>query len=107
MYPFVSDAWAQSAGGGLTDSPLFGMVPFILIFVVFYFLLIRPQQKKQKALQQMIRDLKKGDRIVTNGGIYGTIIKIGETRMTLEIAEKVRIDVERQQVSRLVEGDID
>lgn len=107
MYPFVSDAWAQGAGGGLTDSPLFGMVPFVLIFVVFYFLLIRPQQKKQKALQQMIRELKKGDRIVTNGGIYGTIVKIGETIITLEIAEKVRIQIERQQVARLVEGDID
>ena len=107
MYPFVSDAWAQTAGGGLTDSPLFGMVPFILIFVVFYFLLIRPQQKKQKALQQMIRDLKKGDKVVTNGGIYGTITKLGEINITLEIADKVAIKVERQQIARLVEADAD
>ena len=94
---------AQGATAALTDSPLFGMVPFILIFVVFYFLLIRPQQKKQKALQQMISDLKKGDKVVTNGGIHGSIYKLGETVITLEIAEKVRIQVDRQSITRLDE----
>jgi preprotein translocase subunit YajC len=59
MFPLIPEAMAQSVAGSLTESPLFGMIPFVLIFVVFYFLLIRPQQKKQKALQQMIQNLQK------------------------------------------------
>ena len=103
MFPLIPDAMAQSIAGSLTESPLFGMIPFVLIFVVFYFLLIRPQQKKQKNLQQMIKNLEKGDKVVTNGGIHGTIFKLGESVLTLEIAEKVRIQVDRQQVARVVE----
>lgn len=103
MFQLIPDALAQSAVGSLTESPLFGMIPFVLIFVVFYFLLIRPQQKKQKALQQMIKNLEKGDKVVTNGGIHGTIFKLGDSVLTLEIAEKVRIQLDRQQVARVVE----
>ncbi len=103
MFPLIPEAMAQSVAGSLTESPLFGMIPFVLIFVVFYFLLIRPQQKKQKALQQMIQNLQKGDKVITSGGVHGTIFKMGESVLTLEVAEKVRIQVDRQQVARVAE----
>ena len=103
MFPLIPEAMAQSVAGSLTESPLFGMIPFVLIFVVFYFLLIRPQQKKQKTLQQMIQNLQKGDKVITSGGVHGTIFKMGELVLTLEVAEKVRIQVDRQQVARVVE----
>jgi preprotein translocase subunit YajC len=81
-------------GGGLT-----AFVPIILMFVIFYFLLIRPQQKKAKSHQEMINNLKKGDRVITSGGIYGLITNIDETTATLEIAEKVRIKVTRSSIA--------
>jgi len=64
-------------------------------------LIIRPQQKKQKEHQRMVDSLGKGDKIVTNGGIFGTIVKVGDDRLTLEIASKIQIQLERHQVSRL------
>ena len=99
MFPFESIAYAQA--GGAEANPFVSFVPLILIVVVFWFFLIRPQQKRQKEHQQMISDLGKGDKIVTTGGLFGTITKIGDDRMTVEIADKVRVQIERSQVSRL------
>ena len=99
MFPFESVAYAQA--GGAEANPFVSFVPLILIVVVFWFFLIRPQQKRQKEHQKMISELGKGDRIVTTGGLFGTITKIGEDRMTVEIADKVRVQIERGQVSRL------
>ena len=100
MFPFESIAYAntpsQDPFGGMG-----GLIPMILIVVVFWFFLIRPQQKRQKQHQQMISDLGKGDKIVTTGGLFGTITKIGDDRMTVEISDKVRVQIERSQVSRL------
>ena len=96
---FESIAYAQSSSP--EANPFVSFVPLILIVIVFWFFLIRPQQKKQKAHQRMISNLKKGDKILTSGGIFGTIIKVSEDRMTVEIAEKVKVSVERNQVSRL------
>lgn len=95
---FISQAYAQAAGGG---GDAFGMfVPLILIFVVFYFLLIRPQQKKAKAHRAMLGDLNRGDRVVTSGGLIGTITRvIGETELALEIAEGVKVRVVRGMIS--------
>jgi len=101
MFPFESVAYAQSAGEESSQSPFFQFIPLVLILGVFWFLIIRPQQKKQKAHQLMVDSLNKGDKVVTNGGIFGTIIKVGEDRITLEIASKVQINIERQQVSRM------
>ena len=64
-------------------------------------MIIRPQQKKQKEQQRMVDSLRKGDKIVTNGGIFGTIVKVGDDRLTLEIASKIQIQLERHQVSRM------
>ena len=76
MFPFESVAYAQA--GGAEANPFVSFVPLILIVVVFWFFLIRPQQKRQKEHQKMISELGKGDRIVTTGGLFGTITKIGD-----------------------------
>ena len=101
MFPFESIAYAQSAGDASQQSAFFQFIPLVLILGVFWFLIIRPQQKKQKAHQRMVDSLNKGDKVVTNGGIFGTIVKVGEDRITLEVASKVHINLERQQVSRM------
>jgi preprotein translocase subunit YajC len=101
MYPFVSVAYAQSAGEAASQSPFFQFIPLVLILGVFWFLIIRPQQKKQKAHVSMVDSLRKGDKVITNGGIFGTIVKVGDDRITLEIASKVQIQIERQQVARM------
>ena len=101
MFPFFSIAYAQTAGDASSQSPFFQFNPHILILVVFWFLIIRPQQKKQKEHMRMVGNLKKGDKVVTNGGIFGSITKVGDDRITLEIANKVNIQMERQQVARL------
>ncbi|MBF0413139.1 MAG: preprotein translocase subunit YajC [Desulfamplus sp.] len=84
------------AGGGFT-----AFVPLILMFVIFYFLLIRPQQKKAKEHQNMINNLKKGDRVITSGGIHGIITSLGDTTLSLEIAEDVKIKINRGNVAAL------
>ena len=101
MYPFVSVAYAQSAGEAASQSPFFQFIPLVLILGVFWFLIIRPQQKKQKEHVSMVESLRKGDKVITNGGIFGTIVKVGDDRITLEIASKVQIQIERQQVARM------
>ena len=101
MYPFVSIAYAQSDGDAASQSPFFQFIPLVLILGVFWFLIIRPQQKKQKEHVRMVESLRKGDKVVSNGGIFGTIVKVGEDRITLEIASKVQIQIERQQVARM------
>ena len=101
MLPFFSIAYAQSAGDSSSQSPFFQFIPFVWILVVFWFLIIRPQQKKQKEHSRMVGSLKKGDQVVTNGGIFGAITKVGEDRITLEVASKVNIQIERQQVARM------
>lgn len=96
---FISPAYAQAAGGGDMGA-LGSFLPLILIFVVFYFLLIRPQQKKQKAHREMLSALHRGDRIVTAGGLVGTITRVlSDTELTVEIAEGVKVRVMRAMVS--------
>lgn len=91
---------AAAPGGGAAGG--FGaFIPIILMFVIFYFLLIRPQQKKAKQHQEMIANLKKGDRVITSGGIHGQITALDENTVTLEIAEKVRIKVTRSTLAGL------
>ena len=93
-----------AAGGGATGQAggLAGFLPIIILFAIFYFLLIRPQQKKAKEHRNMIGNLKKGTRIITSGGIYGTIISIDDTTIGLEIAEKVKIKISRGNVAALI-----
>lgn len=83
-------------GGGFA-----ALVPLLLMFAIFYFLLIRPQQKKQKQHRQLLANLKKGDTVVTAGGIHGKITGLTDTVVTLEIAEKVRVKVGRGYIANL------
>lgn len=89
---------AYAADAAPAGSALGGLIPMILIFVVFYFLLIRPQQQKAKLQQAFLGSLKKGDAVITNGGLHGTIKGMTDTVVTLEIAENVRVKVSRQNV---------
>jgi preprotein translocase subunit YajC len=92
-----SGAGGAGAGGGFT-----AFVPLILMFVIFYFLLIRPQQKKAKDHREMITNLKKGDRIVTSGGLYGRITGMDEATLTVEISDKVRVKIARGNVTSVI-----
>ena len=99
---FISPAYAQGAIGGDMGA-LGSFLPLILIFVVFYFLLIRPQQKKQKAHREMLAALHRGDRIVTAGGLVGVITKVlSDTEVTVEIAEGVKVRVMRGMISDII-----
>ena len=97
----IAYALGTGGGGGEGAGGFTGFIPLILMFVIFYFLLIRPQQKKTKEHRQMISNLKKGDRIVTSGGIHGRITGMDESTITVEIADKVRVKVVRGNVSNL------
>jgi len=100
---WISPAYAQGAeadGGGM----LVSFLPLILIFVVFYFLLIRPQQKKMKDHKAMLGQIGRGDRVVTGGGIVGNVTKINsDTEMTVEIAPGIKVRVMRDTVSQVVD----
>ena len=92
-------AGAPGGSGGFTS-----FIPLILMFVIFYFLLIRPQQKKTKEHRQMIDNLKTGDRMVTSGGLHGRSTGVSESALTVEIAEKVRVKVNRGSVSAIMQA---
>jgi preprotein translocase subunit YajC len=95
----IAHAMGNFGGGGQGGSnQLMAFLPLILLFVVFYFLLIRPQQKKAKQQKQFIENLKKGDEVVTSGGLYGKITGITNDTITLEIAEKIRVKVLKSSI---------
>ncbi|MGE4518791.1 MAG: preprotein translocase subunit YajC [Desulfobacteraceae bacterium] len=95
-------AMADGAGAGGAQGGLGAFVPLIIMFVIFYFLLIRPQQKKAKQHREMIGNLKKGDRVITSGGLYGTISSLDDTSVTLEVAEQVKIKLVRGNIVSVV-----
>lgn len=97
-------AMGQGGAGGEGAGGFGAFVPLILMFVIFYFLLIRPQQKKSKDHRQMISNLKKGDRIITSGGLHGRITGVSDTTLTVEIADKVRVKVARGNVGQLIQS---
>ena len=80
------------------------LLPIIFIFAIFYFLLIRPQQKKQKEHEKMVSELKKNDEVVTTGGIHGTVINIKDTTLILKVDENVKIEVNRNAIAYLKKG---
>ncbi len=96
----ISDAWAQAGGGGAGG--LLGLLPMVAIFVIFYFLLIRPQQKKAKLHRAMVADLDKGDEVVTNGGVLGKITGTDDHFVAVEIAEGVTVRVQRTAVAQMM-----
>ena len=97
---FISDAMAaapQGQGDALTS-----LLPLVFIFIVFYFLLIRPQSKKAKEHKQMVEALAKGDEIVTNGGLLGRIVRVGDNFIELDVGNEVIVKVQRQAVANLM-----
>lgn len=86
----------------MNPSPFVQMFPMLAIFLIMYFILIRPQQKQQRELARMQKAIKKNDEIVTAGGIYGTVVNVKEQTVTLRIDDNVRIEVEKSSVTRLV-----
>ncbi|TSA56569.1 preprotein translocase subunit YajC [bacterium] len=89
----------QQAQGAEAPHPLVSLMPLILMFVVFYFLLIRPQQKKQKDHQKMLTEIKKNDEVVTSGGIHGTIVNIKDKTYSLRVDDNVKIEVSKSVIS--------
>lgn len=87
----------QGAGGGFAS-----LIPLVIMFAIFYFLLIRPQQKKAKEHREMMNNLKKGDRILTNGGFHARIISLDENVMTVELADKIQVKMSRGYVAGLL-----
>ena len=104
----IAHAAGGFPGGGGPGGGFTAFIPLLLMFGVFYFLLIRPQQKKQRDLREMLDSLKTGDQIVTSGGLYGTIIGFGEdNRVKVKIAENVKVDIARSAISGKVAGAIE
>ncbi|CAG0951341.1 Sec translocon accessory complex subunit YajC [Rhodocyclaceae bacterium] len=100
----ISNAWAQAApaAGGDPTSGLMGMLPIILMFVVLWFLMIRPQMKRAKEHKAMVEAMQKGDEVLTNGGIAGRITKVGETYIAVEIADNVEISLQKNAVTAIL-----
>ena len=91
-------AWAQGAGGGGVGGEMLGLLPILLMFVVLYFLMIRPQMKRAKEHKAMVEALQKGDEVVTAGGVLGRITKIGDNYVTVEIANNTEVQIQRPAI---------
>ena len=102
---FISTAYAQSTSGS-TEQQLFGFLPIVLMFVVLYFLMIRPQMKRAKESKAMLESLKKGDEVVTAGGMLGRIVKVGDSYVTLEVSrsagEPVEMNFQKSAIQALL-----
>jgi len=97
---FISDAMAQSDAGG--GDPIMSFLPLIILFVIFYFLLIRPQQKKAKEHKSMVASIKKGDEIVTTGGLLGKITEVSENYLSCKIADKVEVKLQTNAITMVL-----
>ena len=99
---FVTPAYAQTGGGAGAPDLLFQFLPFVLIFVIMYFLIIRPQRNKQKAHQDLIANVRRGDTVVTTGGLIGKVAKVvDEGEIQLDLAENVRVRVVRGMIAEV------
>lgn len=103
---FISSAFAQTApaaaAGGSTESTLFSLLPLVLMFVVLYFIMIRPQMKKQKEHKAMIDALAKGDEVIIAGGVMGRVSKMGDSYLHVEVANNVELQVQRGAVVQVL-----
>lgn len=98
----IPSAWAQAAGGAAQPNVLMQMLPLVIMVVVFYFLLIRPQSKRAKEHKALIAALEVGSEVVTSGGILGKITEVSEQFVTVEIADGVRVKVQRHTISQVL-----
>ncbi len=101
---FISQAWAQAAEAAAPQSSLLtSMLPLLVIFVLFYLLILRPQTKKIREHQSLLQALKPGDKVVTAGGIYATVVKVSDADVTLEIASGVNVKAQKHTINSLQE----
>jgi preprotein translocase subunit YajC len=98
----ISNAFAQGAAGGGAESSLMSFLPLILMFAVLYFIMIRPQMKRQKEHRNMLAAMAKGDEVVTNGGVVGKVTKVGEAYVGVEISEGTEILVQKSAVTTIL-----
>ena len=98
---FISPAYAQAAAGG-AESSLVSLLPLVLMFVVLYFIMIRPQMKKQKEHKAMVEALAKGDEVVIAGGVLGRVAKLGDSFLSVEVANGVELQVQRASVIQVL-----
>ena len=99
---FITDAFAQGSAAGGAESSLMSFLPLILMFAVLYFIMIRPQMKRQKEHRNMLSAMAKGDEVVTNGGIVGKVTKVGEAYVGVEIAEGTEFTVQKASVTTIL-----
>jgi len=97
----IAHAMAPQGQGGGGGGGFAALLPLILLFAIFYFILIRPQQKRAKEHRKLLENLKRGDKVLTAGGLYGTIVNIDGNVITLELADKVRVRVNRNYIAGL------
>lgn len=103
MSLFIEDAWAEGgAAPAAMGQGLAGMVPLILIFIIFYFLILRPQIKRAKEHKQMVAALAKGDEVLTGGGLMGRVVSVGDETIMLEVADGVNVAVQKTAVTSLL-----
>ena len=93
----ITPAYAQFGGGG--DSMLVSLLPFALIFVIMYFLILRPQQKRVKSHQEMVKNVRRGDTVVTSGGLIGKVTKVDDHEVEMEVAQGVKVRVVKSMLS--------
>ena len=98
---FITEAFAQTGGGAGGTSMLIQFLPIVLIFVIMYFLILRPQRMKARHHQEMVANVRRGDTIVTNGGLIGKVAKVDEGELQVELAEGVRVRVVRSMVAEV------
>lgn len=99
---FISNAFAQTGAAASPENSLLGMLPLVLMFVVLYFVMIRPQMKRQKEQKAMIEALAKGDEVVTVGGVIGKIAKLGDNFIHLEVANGVELQIQRGAITQVL-----
>jgi preprotein translocase subunit YajC len=99
---FISSAYAQAAAGGDAPNTLISLLPLVLMFVVLYFVMIRPQMKRQKEHKAMVEALAKGDEVITAGGFLAKVSKIGDTYIGVELADGVEVQMQRTAVIQVL-----
>ncbi|MDH4099919.1 MAG: preprotein translocase subunit YajC [Nitrospirota bacterium] len=102
LFASVAYAAGEAAPAAPAGGAIMSFLPLAIIFAIFYFLLIRPQQKKQKEHKELLTNLKVGDRVISNSGIYGSIVKLSEKNITLQIADGVKVKIVRSAIADVV-----
>ena len=102
MLTILALAFAPSGGGGGAGGIVGTLLPLVAMMGIIWFLLIRPQQKEQQRHRELVRNLKKGDEVVTVGGIFGKVLAMTDEKVTLRVAENVKVDVERSKIARVL-----